>query len=382
MKLTELLQNYPAISVATEADNKEITRFFNNICMDTKSFSLRYDRGEDFFAFSKEQAEKYFIFIIRDESNLIQGTASISFIPHFIHGNDELCAYLGDLRVSRTLNLEIRLQWKKFYLDILNHFVQIEEFKNSKYLYTAILEENERAMRSLIKNNDQIIYHELSTYQTFNIYKEKFFTKVNNPYGYSVTRSTLQSCKEFLIKNNSSETMGHHYTSSDNDVILHRLKTWHAFSEASFLCVSDAHGKIIAVTAPWMTIQKKLVIEKMTLFFKILGRIIPFFGVPPILEGRPINILNLTHLQFEKNLTPEQIQTAMALLLQFILKNRKRDFHLISFFSYPQWKIQHLPFYKEIVKGKLYQVMSKEQFQQKQMIKLKESPPAFEIGIA
>ena len=154
MKLNDILAPYKYFSRSTPEDNQGILDFFNSITMDTKTFSLRYDRGNDFFLFAKEQSDKNFIFVMRDEKGKILGTAAIATIPHYVNGKLELLGYLGDLRISPLLSPKIRINWKKCYSDIIVNFSKIEEFQGIKYLYSAILDENQNAMRSLLKNNE------------------------------------------------------------------------------------------------------------------------------------------------------------------------------------------------------------------------------------
>ena len=73
MKISDILKPYKYFFLANKDDNEEILKFFNSITMDTKSFSLRYDRGSDFFKFSAEQSNDSFTFIMKDEKGNIRG---------------------------------------------------------------------------------------------------------------------------------------------------------------------------------------------------------------------------------------------------------------------------------------------------------------------
>jgi hypothetical protein len=96
MRLQDLLQSYPHFRLATEQDNQKILKFFRDIGMKTSQYSVRYDRGEDFFQFSKEQSRQSFLFLIENEEGEIKGTGSIILINHFYKNEKTTCAYLGD----------------------------------------------------------------------------------------------------------------------------------------------------------------------------------------------------------------------------------------------------------------------------------------------
>lgn len=380
MKLNDILQPYKYFFLATPEDNSAILNFFNSISMDTKSFSLRYDRGQDFFLFSKEQAKDYFIFIMKDESGIIRGVASILLVPHFINGKKEYCAYLGDLRISPLLSAKIRVTWKKCYSEIIEHFSSIDEFMGIRYLYSAILDENQNAMRSLLKNNDQIIYHHLTPYKTFNIIRTSpfsIFTKDK----YRIVTLDFKKIKNFLYQFAPIDGLAPFFSDDNDDELTRRLNSWTNLKGESFLAVINDQNEIAAIFAPWESPNKKLVIEKMSFSQKLLSFLFPLLGIPPFKEKEAINVLYLTNLTFNSNFPKSEIKNILSSILFYLLK-KPRNFHVISFFVFPQWELNRMPFLIQKTKGNFYQVMSKKQFDNKDFIDLKNSPPNFEIGIA
>lgn len=381
--LNTLLAPYKNFSLSTPDDNQGILDFFKTITMDTKAFSLRYDRGTDFFEFSKEQSENAYTFVIKDEKGIVRGCASIALIPHLINGKKEICAYLGDLRISPLLSAKIRILWKKCYGEIIENFNQLEEFQGVNFLYSAILDENQNAMRSLLKNNDQLFYHELTTYQSINIFAPKLFSKSSSSQ-FLIEACTQSEIRSFLSERSSGSGMHNYVLDNDeaNDELQRRFNSWNSFSADSFLTVKNQSGKIVATTAPWSCQSKKLVIEKMSTSLKLLGVLLPFLKIPKIKEAEPIKILYLTHLTFAKGLTKKDREEILKLMITKLLKSKNRNFHLISFFTFPNWELGPLPFYSQNTKAKFYQVMSKAQFQNNEHFDLKNEVPAFELGIS
>lgn len=381
MKLNDILAPYKYFSLSAESDNQGILDFFKTISMDTKSFSIRYDRGNDFFKFAKEQSVRNYIFIMKDEKGVIRGTAAIATIPHIVNGEEKLLGYLGDLRISPLLSPKIRLTWKKCYSDIISKFREIEEFNGIDQLYSAILDENQNAMRSLLKNNDQIIYHELTTYKTFNIVMKKpFALKINDQF--QISRANIDEIREFLLELSTFPGMQEHILPNGEDEFKRRMDTWDSFSADSFLVIRNKNQKIVSVCAPHLCQSKKLIIEKMSSSLKFLGKIISLIGLPQIIDGQPINVLYLTYLKFHPSLKSNEIKDIINIYLHQLLNSRKDQYHIISFFTFPEWDIENLPFFYQVTKGRFYQVMSKEEFETNKFLDLAKAPPSFEIGIA
>jgi hypothetical protein len=393
MKLNDLLSPYKYFFRAEEKDNQDILDFFNAITMDTSDFSVRYDRGLDFFAFTREQSKDVVVFIMRDEKGLVKGTASICFLPHTYNGKKEIFAYLGDLRISPTLSAKIRINWKKCYSEIIEHFSAIEEFKGVKYLYSAILDDNQNAMISLLKNNDQLIYQRLTAYQTFNVLKKDFFQDknlINQSSRFQIEWLSANDPKllAFYRSNVSPEGLAPFYTHQNPEQceLTYHLKNWKGLDQSKALVIIDRSTQnIMAATIPWMCETKKLVIERMSTKQKLLSWLSPLVGIPSLKESQGIQVLYLTHLHFALNSPLTDRSAILTKILNALFdkyKKEKRDFHVISFFVFDEWNLEKLPFMIEKTKAQFYQVMSKKQFDENDFINLKKNAPAFEIGSA
>lgn len=382
MKLEELLAPYKHFAVATVSENEEILNFFRSMNMETSSLSLRYERGPDFFAFLKEQCEEAIIFTMKNSDGSIQGLGSVVLIRHFIDGKEELCAYLGDLRISPKLNAKIRLRWKTCYAEIIENFKKLEEFKGVRYLYSAILDDNMQALRSLLRNNEKMVYHPLTTYETVNIYAYKLIAPFPN-IGLGIEKKSFQEVRDFLSQNSQGPGFNYFFKSSGEDELTRRLSTWKSFNSDSFINVINNNGDIILSCAPWQCETKKLVVTKISKFYQTLGSLVfPLLGIPKLKTGGEIKTLYLSNLVFKNGLTGFERTQALSLLIKSLLKNPKRDFHLVSFFDYPQWKLGTLPFFSQRTKATLFQVMSLAQYNEGEFIDLKNNAPAFGLEVA
>ncbi len=379
MTLDDFFNGHPNFRRAKNEDNLAILNFFNSITMDTNTLSLRYDRGVDFFNFSREQSNRNYNFVIEDDDNKIKGTGTIALIDHLYNGKKETFAYLGDLRISPTLNAKIRIRWKKCYSDLIKCFKEIDEFKSVAFLYTAILEDNQAAMRSLLKNNDDLIYHELSSYNAYNIYLKKPFSPISN--AYYVKKISRKEYKEFVIKDKDIGLMN--YIDHENyDELDRRLDTWNNVSEDEILAVFNSKNEIVLATIPWICKSKKLIIEKMSPIMTMLTKLLPLLKIPSFHVGSPVNVLYLTHLHFNFKSSSDDRTQALNTVLAYLFKLKRKSFHTLSFFVFPSDHLQELAFVGEITKGRFYQVMNKSDFNSQNYIDLNNTTPAFEIGIA
>ncbi len=384
MKLNDILSPYKYFALATPSDNEGILDFFKSMTMDTKNFSLRYDRGNDFFQFVNEQSQRPYTFVMRNAEGKILGTAAIATVPQIINGEEKLLGYLGDLRISPLLSAKIRLSWKKCYGEIIHHFKEIEEFNGISYLYSAILDENQNAMRSLLKNNDRVIYHELTTYETHSLFLAKPFIS-NLSSKFKLTNSTEHEFRSFLESQKNEKGMQDDMgliSSNEHDELSRRLECWKGLTNESFLLIRDKEQKVVASVAPWVCSSKKLVVEKLGPLLSFVGKILPVFGVPAIKPKKELKILYLTHLKMHPELSTLDKKEILDLISLTFLKKKKRDYHLVSFFTYPEWKYKNTLFFGQKTKGRFYQVMSKDEFDQKKFLPLANNEPAFEIGLA
>lgn len=389
MKLNDLLTPYKYFSLATSHDNQGILDFFKTMKMETKTFSLRYDRGNDYFQFAYDQSSTPFVFVMRNDEGTILGTAAIAVVPHFINGKRVITGYLGDLRISPLLNAKIRLTWKKCYRDIIVHFKEIEEFQGIRYLYSAILDENQNAMKSLLKNNEGLIYEELTTYETYNFFLKKPFSKLSNlklDKHFTLTETNENEIRSFYesVKHlpGMQDDYGLRLNPDVKDELDRRVETWENFGINSFRAVKNSEQKIIAVFAPWIPESKKLVVESVDRKLALIGSLLPLFHVPAIKVKKDLTVLYLTHLKFSPNISTEERINALNFIVQTYLSSNNRNFHLISFFTFPNWNYNNQYFLGEKTKGRFYQVMNKAEYDQKDFLPLENHPPAFEIGIA
>ena len=319
--LNDILLKYPNIKIANEGNDQNILNFFKNIKMETRDLNLRYERGPSFFSFCKRQSSEFFVFILLNDDQSIQGVGSIIILNHLINGERQKCAYLGDLRISPILKLSIRIQWKKFYTEIIQNKSHIQELHQVHSFYTAVLAENLKALNALTKNNDQLIYHHLTNYETVSILFHKrwktIFQKNDFP-----QKAALSDILEFIT------TRQDKLLSSDRSEINFRLNHWENLQADSFDVYKNSSGEIIFSCAPQIINEKKMVISSLKFKHHLLSLILKIMGLPLIKNNSEIKILYLTHLHFSPKLNQIERTKIMQHYLNYIL-SKKRDFCLI-----------------------------------------------------
>lgn len=410
MDLPTLLNKYP-FRLAREQDNEMLLKFSEMVSMDLGHFQLKYSRRPNFFSFLRHQSNKYFVFIYELENECL-GMGTLILRQGFINQKPTACGYLGDLRLSPAIPRRVRLQWRVFYQDLLDHASEIEELEGCRYFYTAILESNSQARQSLVKPDSAVLYRKLQSYSTIHIPVFSPFAyffkgrkggwKSPTGEGSSFARASPDDetqLRRFLHKQNKNKIFGFYFPEDpltrENDEWAHRFHHWEGLKLSSFIIARDSSQNIIGCVAPWSNhITRGLIINKPRLGLKSLlfmtKYLFPFFGVKPIKTGEPLSILYLTHFEISYELP---YATKVALLQGFfqeiVALHSVKPYHLISFHN-PISEIREIPrtlklrYLQKNIPGSLYQVVSKKHSQdwletnhQKPL-----SPPGFEIATA
>lgn len=301
MKLAELLAQFPAFSLATRENNDEILAFFNQTSMNTPLIDIQYNRGPDFFSFLQKSSSQYFVLIARDKSGKLGFVASLIIRKGRINNKNTDVGYLGDLRIAPKLELVVA--WKKLLSILLYNLSQIEELNGLKYLITAVMDENSKAINSLIKKaKNEFIYRKLSAYRMVNVFAKVPFYQYSNKYhiGFAKQddRSTLTS---FLKKQNQYRAFGFSYDGEQNE-LSRRLNSWDNFTLEQFILVKNQHKQIIACVAPHNPSPHKSILVK-SISWKIRVLLKPISLIKPMPKaGMELNIAYLTHLEIANDL--------------------------------------------------------------------------------
>lgn len=370
----DFIERHPLVKVASHADNQAILDFFKTVPMDTTSLSLFYDRAPNFFALIEGQSERGLVFLFLNPNGEIAGVASLCIRTHYLKSEATAAAYLGDLRLGPKISRQTRLAWRHFYEDLLKSVPHIEELGSCRYFYSAILDENQSAIRSFTQNKGNIIYRPMRSYHAIHLLARPWFwqragTRLSHGQKIVVVEASAEDypkLKKFLRKQNKDKILGHYFHEENADELDRRLNQWQALHLHSFILAKNEEGEVLGLFCPWAGSTRRPIVTKLTWPLKILGQIIlPLLGKKAIYEGEELKVLYLTHLELAHRLSEKDKIQVFSSLLNFIYaKKMHKHFHLVSFLDF-----KHEPLEATIKKQKflyqktpatLYQVFHKE----------------------
>ncbi len=392
--LKDILDKYAYFRLAEKKDNQEILDFFKKIPMESGDLVLRYDRGPDYFDFLNEQGVENFVILFENKDKSIGGISSCS-IRNCYDGNRKRTkvAYFGDLRIASTLSKRTRVKWRIMYEELINNASEVDELKECTRIYTAILNQNKSAIKALTKKSNRPIYHHLISYRSVNIIGcFPHIKKVENSryIASNITEEEYHDLQVFLKDQNENKDCGTYcsYSDFENDELNRRIKVWGKFDIKNFIIVKHKlTGEIVACTCPWQSNNaRKLVVEEVSLKYRVLGNIMPLIGGKKCLMGKSMNVLYLTHLEVDSKLKLLDQKDIFRFMLNYLFKSGdNKSSHIVSFidFSTNSFSSDISPFYiKQMTEGSLYQVISEDDYNLKKYMNIPEGQTVgFELAI-
>ncbi|WP_127718385.1 hypothetical protein [Halobacteriovorax sp. HLS] len=315
----EFLQDYDSISIAVAQDNEDILSFFHSLEMNQQKSNISYDRSPDFFEFLRLVSPLYYVLLLKDKNGSIKGVGTLIVKESYIDGKPAQVCYLGDLRVS---TLKMTVYWRKFYSDLIRKFSQIKEFENCKINYTAILDQNTIAKKTLINNKNSYQYSSLSRYSMINILAPSILFNST----YVAAREELSTeVIEFMDYSQRSNFLG-----ITKEEIKYRKDNWKGFRD-NVIVVRNRDREIIAASALWSPYYAKKI--KVSSFSKLISLFYKFSKFPsscPELNSS-LRPLYLTTLSFHPKLQDKDKTLALKALINFSLKSEVfKDYHFLT----------------------------------------------------
>ncbi|OFZ21363.1 MAG: hypothetical protein A2202_05310 [Bdellovibrionales bacterium RIFOXYA1_FULL_36_14] len=341
MKLTELLSNYSHLRLAKPSDNEAIIDFLKSTPMSFGSISVHYEFKKSIWTFLKYQGATCYVFLLINE-NKICGYGVFSTRDYYILGAKYQAGYLSDLRISRNAIQSAKSQWKEFMNHMFSNINQIEEFKEVTYFYAAVFEKNVRALKLFHNEKFPIIFHPLLKYQAISILGRKpilFFKPHKLSSQFILTKATNSdqpALWNFLQTQNKKKFWGEYFNPTDSDEWKRRENSWENYNINDFFVAKDHLGKIVFCTLPWSAHNsRKLVIEKISLPYLILGKIFKIIGKKELKLNSPLNNYYLTHFEMSHDLTSDQKREIFTIFLNQLYKTKfQRHYHSIIFCDY------------------------------------------------
>lgn len=373
MKLQELISRHQGISLADRRNNTEILHFFNETPMKGEKIELLYDRSPDFFSFLEFTSHDYFVFTYSEE-NQIKAIGTLTLRQGFINGKLNTVGYLGDLRVKNQK--KALLVWRRFYDDLMIHFSNIEEFKDTRYLFTAVIDSNVQARQALIAQSKQKFqYHKICQYKMVNIFN-KFFPTTNFNYQFmTLDQVSRDQLTHFLNINQSRLNFG-----LSAESIFEKINFLPRLDNESVIVVKE-NEQIIAFTYLWSpSPEKKILVRNfpkfLTLILSLLNRSKRKLG-----PKEELRILYLNSLTFSHDIHGSKLDSLINELISFVMKTSlMKEYHSLAFPDFADHPIsQYLKLcLKNETEMALYQVLPRHQFEE---LSLEEGSCFFEMSL-
>lgn len=373
MKLQELISKHEGISLADRRNNTEILHFFNKTPMKGEKIELIYDRSPDFFSFLEFTSPDYFVFTYSEE-NQIKAIGTLTLRQGFINGKLNPVGYLGDLRVKNQKRA--LLAWRSFYDDLITHFSQIEEFKGTRYLFTAVIDSNVQARQALIAQSKQKFqYHKICQYKMVNIFN-KFLPTINLRFQFlTMEQVSRVQLTHFLNENQSRLNFGLSAKS-----IFEKINSLPRLEKKSVIVVKE-NDQILAFTYLWSpSPEKKIMVRNfpkfLTLILSILNRSKKKLG-----PKEELRILYLNSLTISHDIHGSKLESLINALISFVMKTSlMKEYHSLAFPDFADHPIsQHLKLcLKNETEMALYQVLPRHQFEE---LSLREGSCFFEMSL-
>lgn len=301
----ELTEKYKYVRMVRPEDNQDLHNFLESISMECGPLDIQYSRKPDIFASFNEQSDRYYIFVYLNNDFSIGGFGSLIIKKMYINEEFVEAGYYADMRLSPKLGRKGHIQSRQIYAESLKRYKEIEEIKNVKYFYTAILKNNEKALNALTKNKRGIHYHKITEYRVQSLLKINY-RKPNDKFNVSYNKN-FNYLESYLKKISFQEN-----PSQQNTITIER------------------DGKVLMSAVLKKMKYRNLIITRASLSLMTLGRLLPLLKRPSIKVKKEFVQRYITDIVFyDSKFSKDEL---MNELLSFIrLSNDYSTTHAYSF---------------------------------------------------
>lgn len=380
----ELLNKYPRLELASEANNDEILDFLDQISMKTERGAITTNRRPQFFDLCQIQGDKFFPVLMRNDDGKLGGIGVLSLFPMNVHGKRQMVGYASDLRLSPQMSRKTRVQFHRWYADLAQYCSDLEEFEGSPYILTSIFDENTAAKKALVEGqkNREPHYHPVFSYQNVNVMGRLPWFKKSSLKCRPADKSDQNQILSLLTSNPSDAEFV--WTKEE---ILRKLERL-GKSLKDFLVISENQNELLACTLPMSDeAYRRMVVKNLELPTKIFGKVLPLFGRPSIKDGAPLNTGYLSFLKISPKLDK---QNALLSFLNQVFETQSelpidKRFHSLTFFDNQKEHTEKLlrksGYICLTLPATIYQVVHKESSSPKDWLEFSETKnPDFEVS--
>lgn len=284
----------------------------------------------DFFAQYGLQSSDFTTYMMMNEQNQIEATASLVIRDAMLMNQPQTLGFACDLRVSSRRRAI--LNWTEHFLPILEH---LREQRNC-IVFSAVPQGQRLAYNAFIRPRS--VKRKLPRYHLF-----RRFRLVSLHGKWPFAHDRIKSLSIVPLKDSLEDALIEYLWKKSKDLTLHfyptrdhvqkELRHWPGLDGSNFFVALDAHGNIRGCVAPWSPnpVQTVLVDRYHTpsRTFKEGLSLLSWLGLTRVLpkQGQPLQFRHLTHLHADN---PDIFQN---LLLHAYTHSTKKEFLVYTHFE-------------------------------------------------
>jgi hypothetical protein len=247
------------IARAEANDNQRLAAFFNAAVL-PGDVDLRFER-QDFFQPYRLQGEDFATYMLLNEQQEIEATASLVFREGLLGGEKQVIGYATDLRVSNSRRAI--MSWAQHFLPILE---AEKAQRQCRYVFTTVAQIQRQAYNAFIRPRPA--RRPLPRYHLFRHFR---MISVHGvwPLGFKPMKSILlragtlsdyEIIADYLYSRRSRGVL--QFTLSPAQA-LEELRRWPGLSPENFILAFDYHRRLVGVVALWDSdqLQKTFAIQ-------------------------------------------------------------------------------------------------------------------------
>ncbi len=236
------------LEVAKPSDNQAILEFYKGFPM-KGVLDLKVDRRGDFFGPYATESDRFRSYLLKDETEQIQGMASFTIKNVMIEGLQKTVAFGRDLRVSS--NRRAIIEWGDHFVPTLR---DVSDVYGVQHFFSALNMTETSAFNAFVRpRNFKRLLPRYYNYRRFNLVSvHGRFPWAKNPLPHVQIRHGSSTNAEALIYYLSVKNRGRNLaTYWDSYSFFKQLQRWRGLKIEDFLIAFDRHNNIVGCCAPW-----------------------------------------------------------------------------------------------------------------------------------
>lgn len=317
MDFDQFIRKLPNLKRAGPADNDRILSFMQQTGAQ-KRFTLLYDRSPDFFSLLNLSSPDHFV-LYYENNGKIEGVISYTLLKS--QGFDTL--YVGDFKIKASSE-DMKARWRAFANEFIENVNEMEEFRNVKFIYMVMMDDNTKAYHRLIASNIlSFTYKKVHNYKMINVIGRKWWKPSHNKFTHTVTEATSDSMSRLLNASAKDKFSNDHQTTI-------RYRAEKISSMARIFEVKDADGKLLLqASLEDVAPAKRIQIKRLPFSLKLTSMTLPLMKGKMYSEGSPMDILYLSNVTFHCD--KKQMGEVLKYALNASLAYSSKRYHMVSF---------------------------------------------------